>query len=368
MSADILDISSLVAVLQTNLARRSFGVQRRANFYADLASFVSEGITPYAAIERMISVAAPRRSMRWQVRILGPVAQLIRNGERLGVAMGGAVPAEEAGLLLAGEQNGSLMETLTELASLLQTKALIRSTLRSQLGPAAANMLVLVGLMVVILNTVIKEARSMLSDEMLSKLVLAPAYFTYGQLLLDSLPFLLIIGIALTIAISATMSSWKPVGARAWLDTHIPPYTLFGRVQASFFLATVASIMKAGGTFASAVAQIRGTASPWMKTHVARIQRRLEDGQSSVEAMATGLLPWDVSDRLTIYEMLGDLSRIMLVTSRDSMQMLIKRVTFIGAVARTASMLALALFILATIFSIGEIAVEAQSSVDSLKQ
>jgi len=348
--------------------RRGFNVKRREVFYQDLASFVGEGITPYRAMERMLLVARPRRTMQWLVKLLVQVTRRMDEGVQLGPALAPWVPGEEAALLSAGESGGRLRESLVELSGLLAKKRLVISTLIASLVPSLTMMVVLALLMVYILNTVLKEARSLVPDDVFAKLTFAPLYFNLGEVFLAALPWAVIGIIAGSIAVSASLPRWRPTKVRMFLDRHVPPYTLFTRTQSSFFLITASSMMQAGTPFQGAVEQIQKMSSPWVKTHSRRMLGKLSHGLPEAEAMQTGILPWDTEDRLAVYKMLDDFKRVMASTARDSMEILIKKVKLMGDVIKVLSMLVLASFMFLTIFAIGEIALEAQSSMSAVQR
>lgn len=347
--------------------RLSFTVERRANYYADLAAFVAEGIPPYAAMQRMREVAKRRRSMKWLKRLMDKVLKRMEGGGSLAVAVKKWVPAEEAAMLLAGEGGGRLRESLLELNLLLKNRLAVKSALWKAIVPSASMIVVLVGLMTYILQTVIPEARKLISDTMFAKLTVAPIYFTLGTWFLKALPYLVAGLIVLAIAVAISLPRWRPSPVRSWLDQHVPPYTLFARVQSSFYLLTVASMMEAGAPFRQAVESIASLAAPWSKAHMRRQLARLAAGQSEADAMQTGMVPWDVEDRLAVYRMLDDFRRVMAVVARDSMQILLRRVDLMGNVIQGSVRVGLAVFIISTIFAIGEIALEAQSSISKVQ-
>lgn len=361
-----LDIS-LPPALTARLVKHGFNTKRRMNFYGDLAAFVDAGIAPYQAMERMHDVGRPRRSMKWLVKLLSRVLKRMDNGSSLAQAMQPWVPSEEAAMLFAGERGGRLKDALIELTGLLKSRLDVAASLKSNLLPSAGMLAVLVLLMVYILNTVLKEARKLVSEEMFNKMTLAPLYFDLGEGFLKALPFILVLAVAIGIAVSASLPRWKPSKTRRWLDAHVPPYTLFSRVQASFFLITASSMMSAGSPFQQAVEDVQKSARPWLRGHTRRQLSKLSAGASEVDSMQTGMLPWDVEDRLAVYKMLDDFKTVMRVTARDSMQILLMKVQFIGGAIRITVMAALALFIIVTIFSIGEIALEAQSSINTVQ-
>ncbi|MCU1136912.1 type II secretion system F family protein [Stenotrophomonas maltophilia] len=349
--------------------RRSFSVKRRCAFYSDMASFTSEGITPFHAMQRMLQVSKPRRSLRWLVSVLEPAVKSMEGGSlSLAAAISPWVPPQESAMLDAAERSAQLTEALTELAELLKVQSQVSGALISNLAPALGKLFVMILLMVYILNTVMKEAAGLIAPEVFDKLTLAPIYFAFGRGFLKSLPFLIVIAIVGSMVVSISLAKWKPSKVRIWLDRHLPPYTLAARVQSSFFLISAASMMESGATFKQAVSQIRANSNTWTKAHLTRVLGRMTDGLSEARSLQTGLLPWDVEDRLSVYELLDDFKRIMKVTARDSMQMLLNKVKLIGYVLNGAATVMLGTFIIFTIFSIGEVALETQSSINQIQR
>lgn len=348
--------------------RYEFNAKRRHGFYEDMASFVGEGITPFQAIEQMHKVARPRRTMRWLVRLLDRVIVQMKAGKSMPEALAQWVPPEESAMLLAGERGGMLRDALIELHGLLEMRLKVGASLKGNLLPAAAMLGVLVLLTVYILNTVLKEARGLVSDEAFDSLMLAPLYFNGGEAFLKALPFAVPALFLFSIAVAMSLPRWRPTSVRKWLDKHVPPYSLYVRVQSSFFLLTAASMMQAGAPFRQALEDISRSANPWTRTHLRRQLNRLNAGASEVEAMTSGMLPWQVEDKLSVYRILDDFKRVMRVTANDSMKLLLRRVDFIGTAIRGTVMALLGAFIIFTVFSIGEIALEAQSSINKAQR
>lgn len=349
--------------------RKSFAVKRRCAFYSSMASFTSEGITPFKAMQRMLQVSKPRRSMRWLVNVLEPAVRSMQGGSQsLAAAIAPWVPPQESAMLEAAESSAQLTEALNELAELLKVQSEVSGALISNLVPALAKAAVMVMLMVYILNTVMTQATGLVPPEMFDTLMLAPIYFSFGRGFLASLPYLLVSVIVGSIVVSLSLSRWKPTKARIWLDKHVPPYTLAARVQSSYFLISAASMMESGATFKQAVTQIKSNSNAWTKTHLGRVLGRMTDGISEARSLQTGLLPWDVEDQLSVYELLEDFKRIMKVTARDSMQILLVKVKAIGYVLNGVATVMLGLFIILTVFSIGEVALATQSAINQVQR
>lgn len=347
--------------------RLSFTVARRQAFYKDLAAFAGAGIAPHRAVEKIRQVSKPRRSLRWLVKILTPVVRAGAHGAGIASALRPFIPGEEAAMLSAGEAGGNLVGALNELAVLLGKRLEINAAVKKNFIPSVVMLIALVGLMVFILKTVLGEARSLIPPEVFNTLQLSPYYFGMGEWMLEWLWLVALVAVAAAVALFVSMPRWKPVGLRAWLDRRVVPWTLYSRIQASFFLVTAASLMKAGQPFKGAVEDIRRFAAPWSGMHMRRMLSRLAAGQDEVQAMQSGMLPWEVEDRLLVYAMLPEFREVMQSTAADSMETLLQKVNSIGNMIRISIMAILGLFIVFTVFSLGEISLAVQSSIKQMQ-
>lgn len=346
-------------------ARLAFNATRRANFYADLAAFDAAGHAPFRALEKMRSVGRRRRSLRWLMTILDSALRSAARGGSVAESLRPWIPGEEAAMLVAGENGGNLRGALNELATLLAAKIAVGASLRKNLIAAALSFAGLVALMIYILKTVMVQARPLVPDATLAKMSIAPLYFQLGELLMAWLIPLLVLAAIAAGAVIWSLAHWAPDPLRRKLDAHVPPWSLYGRLQAAFFLVTAASMMSAGQPFRVAVEEIRRFAAPWTRSHLNATLRRLAAGQGEVASMLTGMLPWDVEDRLLIYADLPDFRHVMQMSARDSMASLLAKVNFIGGAVKTVAMAMMAVFILFTVAAIGEIALEGQSNMNN---
>lgn len=368
-------------------ARRtiSFGGAARMRLYAQLASFTEEGLTPYRTLQRANEIAkrrlavrpgmdgvidslrnrlsAKRRALAARTKVLDAVLASMDSGKSLGDAMARWIPAEESELLRTGERSDRLLPTLRELENLLKVKSDIASILLKAAAGAGFRFAVLVAMMFYILSTVLKEGKSMLTEDMFQKLTLAPIYFRFGELFTSyALPGLLaaIVGGAVIII---NLPRWRPYGLRSWLDLNIAPWSVYSTVQAATLLLSASAMMDSGRQLREALESISRHGTPWLRTHCHRMLRRLKQGRTDAEALKSGILGWELEDQLGVYDLLNDFKQVMRAIARDSLQNVLRNVTVVGNLLNAVAMLALGGFILATIFAMGEIAMEAQSAV-----
>lgn len=343
-------------------AKWKFDAKARAEFYTDLAAFDAAGITPFDALADMRTTSARRKSMKWLHLIVSSALVAAANGAGFAQAMRKWVPPEEATMLMAGEESGNMREVLRELAELLHSKVTLQSSIRKHMLSAIGSIVGLAVLMVYILKTVMEEARPQVPDHIFAKLKIAPAYFAIGEWVTS---YILYVGIGLIVLAAIviwSLPNWTGNQVRMTLDARVPPWSFYRRIQAVFFLISVASMMRGGQPFRQAVENVRRFASPWARHFLGATLRRLAAGQNEIESLKTGFLPWDVEDRLAIYARLPDFRSVMTATARDSMKKLLERVDRLGFAIDTAAKATIAVFILFSVASIGEIALESQSN------
>jgi type II secretory pathway component PulF len=336
--------------------RFRFNGKERSAFYEDMNAFVTSGLPPFQIIERMVMVYRSRRRLRWKVDMLRSVAARIGEGRSLASAMKAYVPAEEAAMLEAGETTGALQDALAQLTYLTKKRVEVSGSLKKNLLPAAGFLVVGVVIMVFMLNTVLKEAGRLITPEIMSQLMLAPVYFGGGRFIVSNLVMIIPVVLAAIIAIAISLPKWRPGPARIWLDNHVPPYTVFKRMQAAFFMMTVSSMMSAGIPFQQAVSDIQKTSTPWARQQLRKIMAKQAAGRPPIESMQKSILPEDVEDRMSIYALLPEFDVVMESVAKDSLDILLKRVNAMGTALNVAVMLYMAGFLILTIFSIGEVA------------
>lgn len=345
-----------IAELTDGWKRLAFTDRRRMGFYQDMANANAAGIAPMAALRRMRDVSAPRRSLRWLVRVLDPMLEAAANGQSFANAVRPWVPAEDAAMLSAGEEVGDLTTALNELVGLMRMKLEIRSSLKKNFVPSMVMIAVIVALLVFILNLIGPQAKDMVPPEVMKTLDLLPSYIALGEFVMQWGVLLVGVVIAVSGILWMSLSRWRPDPMRETLDGRLPPYSFYARVQTAFFLISVSSMMRAGRTFRASVEQLQGFSTPWSHDYFEQMLERLRSGEPEVRAMQVGMLPVDVADRLNFYALLPDFGAVMRETARDAMVSLLARVDMVGTVMRVFVMILLAGFVVFTLASVYDMA------------
>lgn len=336
--------------------RWRFGLKERGEFYADLGRFMSAGLAPFGVLTTMLERYAPRRRLKWKVTLLRRVTRAMREGSPLAKGLQPFAPPEEIAMLMSGEATGTMIEAAEQLTFVTGKRLEARTMLMQQAVPAVFLFIVLLCVTYFMMSFLMPEAKKMIPPEIMAKMVVAPVYFAFGTALTENI-VLVLLGIAAAAgALSYSLPRWRPVNPiRMWLDHRVMPWTLYARLQVSFALMTIAAMMQSGVPFRRAVEDLMRNATPWLRSHLARVLDGLGRGQSQVDSLMVKFLPLDVEDRLAIYAKLPEFAKVMDELARDGMDKLAKKVKFIGWVVNISMVITMGLFIAATVMAMGEI-------------
>jgi len=380
--AQIIDAFARYDV-RTLMARMAFGRKARMEFYGDMAAFVHEGMPAYRTIERIRSVAAARlerregvqglvarigngllvtrRSLRARQPIMLSLQARMDQGRTLGEALRGWVPAEEAEMICSGERADRLETVLRELEQLLKAKVEVGAVLTRSALVVGMRLLALFAIMFMLLKTVLKEARGLINDDIFERLTLAPAYFAFGDAFVAyAIPGLLVGAVALA-AIAWSLPRWRPYGLRETLDSLVPPWSLYARAQSAALLMSASAMMESGHQFREALIGMATHGDPWLQTHCRRILDRLGKGMGDAQALQTGMLDWQLEDRLATYALLDDFKQIMRAVARDGIASVKRTAEAMAATANVVTTLMVGVFIIWSVFALGEMAMEMSS-------
>lgn len=380
--AQILDAVARYDV-RALMARIAFGRKARMQFYGDMAAFVHEGMPAYRTIERIRTVSdarlerhegvsglvarignrllSARRGLKARQPIMHSLLARMDQGRTLGEALRGWVPADEAEMICSGERADRLETVLRELEQLLKVKVEVGAVLTRTALVVGLRMLALFVIMFLLLKTVLKEARGLINDDIFERLSLAPAYFAFGDAFVAyALPGVLVVAVAV-VGIAWSLPRWRPYGLRATLDAALPPWSLYARAQSATLLMSASAMMESGHQFREALIGMATHGDPWLQTHCRRLLDRLGKGMGDAQALQSGMLDWQLEDRLATYALLDDFKQIMRAVARDGIASVKRTAEAMAATANVVTTLMVGVFIIWSVFALGEMAMEMSS-------
>lgn len=223
--------------------------------------------------------------------------QRIASGDSFAKALNGWVPADEQNIISGGEQSGRVSETLINLVVVLNAKTKLKTTIvKAVTYPSIILSLSLMALAAFggyNLPYYEEMVPGIVWHGMAEKVSVVTTFFANYILWIAGLL------IALAIGFSWSLNRWVD-GLRVKLD-HFGPWAIFSMLQGVSWLIAFASLIQAGVTVKDALKQTSIYASPWLKTRIDAIYRRLGDYNLGEAMSSTG---YDFPDR----EIINDLT------------------------------------------------------------
>ncbi|MGH8159362.1 MAG: type II secretion system F family protein [Rhodanobacter sp.] len=338
-------------------SKRAFGLVRRTAFYTDMAAFMAAKLPPFQALQDMVVIARKRRSSRPLAAVYQAVIAAMDRGADLSIALSKFVPGAEAVMLAGAEKAGPevLQKAFAELGVLLDRQQRARAKLRGALIAGGIQLAVIVGMVVFVTEMIVPQLSAGITPDMLPNLSFALSFFAFGRGLMTLGPFVAMAVVGIGVWVSWSLPRWTRnwrYWSRTWFDRHLMPWTLYVRAQATFFLSSAASMMRAGIPLKQVVTDMMPFATPWMRKHLRTTLKALQAGRSETESLGSGCLPEDTSDRLAIYQRLPDFTQIMTRLAEDNFVRYEKAIDAMSATLRAICMLLLGLFIVSLLFAI----------------
>lgn len=358
--------------LELFLDRQAFSLRRRSEFYADMARFMDSDIPPKQALERMEGIARRRRSTQRLAKVYRSMLRDLTKGKSFAQSVAAWAPGSESVMLVGAEQAGPgvFMLAIRELSVLLERQQRARAKLRSALLSNGLVFLVIIGVIVEVVTMIVPELVKDETKSMVAHMSFAPLFFAFGEWIYHDGIYLVIPLVALGVLVGWSLPNWTRSRwflSRERFDRSLLPWTLYKRMQATFFLSTTAAMMRSGIPLKKIATDMLPFGSKWTQSHLRRLLRLLERGKSEVEALGGGMLPRDSSDRLQIYAVMKDFTAIMTRLSEDNFRIYEKTIDQVAGTLKFLSILVLGVFAVALLFAIFDYSNAVTASVHAMQ-
>lgn len=327
----------------------SFGGKARADMYDDLASFMEAGLPPYEALQGILDVyQLKRHPLEYMVR---QWVDALHQGKTLAQALDGWCPPAEISMVASGERSGKLAAALREAANLTRGIREIMSEARTKLVMPIIQLGALFALVLYLSYTVVPAAKKLLPEQYMSSLV--KGYFAFGEFVIAWGAWI-VLGVVVALGVIFwTFPKWSS-SLRYKLDGMLP-WSLYRMLQSAALLVTLSAMTRAGVPMAQALQEVHKFSSPWLEHYLDEMMMRLRKGRRESVALDVGLLPDDMAARLMIYSRLPNFSDVMDQLGRDAIVRTKQTVSALASRINVSVMLLTAVFIMATIFSLGDV-------------
>lgn len=326
----------------------AFGSDARADMYEDIAAYLEAGISINEAFNKMESVMAKRKNAL--LPMIRDWNNKRKEGSSMADAMASWIPPDEAGMLAGGEVTGDVGNTFIQMATLTRQKSTLRSMLTTKLISPALLLSAMLGMLYFISKSIVPAIAPLLPPSMVP--TPTKVYFAMGNFVIHFGPFIGIALIILLISVFYSLARWTgPMRDKA---DRFFPWTTYRMIQSGFLMITIAAMSRSGMTMAYIVQQLEPYATKYMREHLKRVSGKLRTGNAQPsQALDTGLLPEKIVDRLEIYAVLPDFSKVMDAMGKNVMKKMDSDFSKLSASISVIVMLVAAAFILFTLAAVG---------------
>lgn len=285
-------------ISQLKIALFSFrtSIAKRRDFYEDFANAIREGEAPDTRLNKLILRERRRKNKGSAILYKHWLNRMKRMPFSL--SLQGAVPDYELMVLNAAENDGRIEEAMTYLARSLVIQGKIKGAyVMAMISPFLA-FLIIIGMLIAnasMIGPMNLEIMPISRWPETTRQIYQLSVFVYTNWYL-----VMLAGIAFYFFLDWTKRSW--VGKWRLMADNIPftPWNSFRESQANAFLVSLALMLQSSSMgVKEALLGMRDYANPWLKWHIAQMQRRLSlSPNQPARALETGIFPTDMMFRI----------------------------------------------------------------------
>lgn len=268
----------------------------------------------------------------------------LRNGQRFSQALNGWVGHDEQMLISAGEQSGSLDESLRSTSEVMEAKKKITGALIGGLLYPVVMMLIAFAVLIMFSYKVIPEFSQVVPYEKwvgLSKFMVDFSNFARKwMILIAGTPILLIILFVLA------LPRWKD-GFRITADRYLP-FSVYRILHGSTWMISFAALVGAGVRIENALMQLGEGASPWMSVRIQACLRGMRSGMNPGDALAKsgyGFPDLEIIDDLAVYARMSGFDQALAIIGKEWITESVERIQLMMKAVFGISVLFVGLFI-----------------------
>lgn len=250
----------------------------RVRLWRKLGKMLRDGIPIITALEEIRALRTKGDPMGIA---LGEWAAVMKNGRKISEAVREWVTTEEAMLLMAGEQSGSLPEAMVSVVTVTKSKTNIKSAVIGGIAYPFFLILMSFGVMYLFNFKIIPA---------FSRAVRGEAWTGMAKTMVDMsgfaqtwLHWIALLIVLLIISVFVSMPIWS--GPWRTVADRFPPYSIYRVMQGSSWLIALSALIQAGVRLDSALEQLSANSSVWGKVRINAALRGLRAGRNLGEAL-----------------------------------------------------------------------------------
>ncbi|MFU8797385.1 MAG: type II secretion system F family protein [Gammaproteobacteria bacterium] len=272
----------MITLLSHRLRQLSFSTQLQRDVLEDFSALIEDGIPASQAVDILVNVTTGTTA-----EVLEEIRKRIGQGRRISDGMAGWFPPHIVEIVRAGEEGGTLGQTLAIAAKTLSQRKDILSSLFSSLSYPLVVILMGLGVTVFLKDSILANFEAIKPVSQWP----ANGQFIYGLASFIQewwwATFLALIGAIIFIAWGLRMY----IGPlRSTLD-EIPLISLYRKMTAARFMEILGLLISNGVVFKRALHIIQSNAPDYLASHLLAMEHRLGGGQANIaDVLDTGLI------------------------------------------------------------------------------
>lgn len=284
-------------------SRLFFGLKVRTSLYERIEAFLVGGVDVVTTLRTIRDRYMQRRSTRSRAKILDAWIRSMERGGTFSDAIRPWVPTAEHMLISSGERGEGIISGLQEARVLSQAASRSKAAIYGGTVFPAVLFAMLIGMLIMFQVQMVPIFQGLLPIERWQGS--AQVLNSLSGFMKDNLAVMIAMVACLSIFIGYTMPRWRG-DLRARIFDHLPPWSIYRSYQASSFLISLSSLMRAGVATYDALRLMHRTASPWMRMHLERMMTNMRHGgENQGKSLDTGLLDKEVAGDIQDYSATG---------------------------------------------------------------
>ncbi len=261
--------------IERNLNRYLFksDTNSRIKLWRKLSKLLSDGIPIVPALDELRNVRLKKDPTYFALK---EWAAVMKNGKRFSDAASEWVTTEEGMLLMAGEQAGTIAQSMQSVIKVTKAKQNIKSAVLNGIAYPTFLFILAFGVMFMFSHKIIPVfAKAARSDNWvgMARTMIDVSAFLQVWFVWMVVAVILMIG-----AVFISMPLWSGP-SRTFFDRY-PPYSIYRIQQGASWLIAMSALIQAGVRIESAMEQLMNKSSIWAKVRIFAALRGMKSGKN----------------------------------------------------------------------------------------
>lgn len=294
----------------------------RIRLWRKLGKLLADGIPIVMALEALRDL---RRKDEPMYMALNEWVIAMKNGKKFNEVIKDWVSSEERMLMMAGDQAGSLPQSMQSLIKVSEAKQKIKSAVISGISyPFTLLVVTFLGLYLFNYKIVPAFTQAVKGANWTG---MASYVISFSSFMQEWYVWIVLIFVGLVVGMFVSMPMWASK-SRVPFDRHVP-YSIYRVMQGSSWLIALSALTESGLRLESAMEQLMNASSPWAKTRIRAAIKALKSGKSFGQALShTG---YEFPDReiisdLHIYASKGGFDQAIKTVAEDWINEAVERI------------------------------------------